>query len=142
MVTRMRIPLLGMVLGLVMVGCGRKEMPQPVLEQTPPPSIVSLAYEQHYNSIRVTMRLAGGGGFLGYQIDIAQTDPICHCRTPWQRDYELQPRKGMDQKDVVRLITIHKAGVEFFYRIRAVDALGRLGPWSKTIRAQPVERIQ
>ena len=137
----MRRLALVVMIGLLMAGCGRKEMPQPILEQTPPPSIVSLAHEQNYNSIRITMRLAGGGGVLGYQIDMAQTDPICHCRTPWQRDYELQPRKAMDQKDIVRLITIHKSGVEFFYRVRAVDALGRLGQWSKTIRAQPVEKL-
>jgi len=128
------------VAGLLAVGCGRKEVPQPIIGQTPPPSIVSLAYEQNYNSIKVTMRLTGGGGLLGYQVDRAQIDPICHCPTAWRRDYELPPRKEMDQKEVFRLITVRTPNVAFLYRIRAIDALGRLGMWSATIHAKAVTK--
>jgi len=127
-----------LIVGLLVVACGRKEPPQLIREQSAPPSIVSMTHEQHYNSIKVMMQMAGGGGFLGYQIDRAQIDPICHCPSEWRRDYEFQPRKGMDQKKVMRLITLHKTGVKFLYRIRAVDALGRLGAWSKTIDAKVV----
>jgi len=130
-----------LIVGLLVVGCGRKEAPQLLIEQTPPPSIVSMTYMQTYSSIKVSMRLAGGGGLLGYQIDLAQIDPICHCPTAWRRDYELQPRKEMDQHEVIRLITLHRAGVEFLYRIRAVDALGRLGKWSETIHAKAVKKF-
>ena len=87
------------------------------------------------------MRLAGGGGILGYQIDRAQIDPICRCPTPWQRDYEFQPRKDMDQKEVLRLITIRTTDVVFLYRIRAIDALGRLGKWSDTLRIKAVPKL-
>ncbi|MDQ6965073.1 MAG: hypothetical protein Q9M13_09165 [Mariprofundales bacterium] len=130
-----------LAVALLTAGCGRKEPPQPTIEKSPPPAITSLSYEQNYNSIKVTMRLAGGGGVLGYQVDIAQIDPICHCPTAWRRDYELQPRSDMDNRKVIRIITLHRAGVKFLYRIRAVDALGRLSRWSDTIHATPVEKF-
>jgi len=141
MILNMRSVGICIFIGLLVVGCGRKEPPQFTLEQTPPPSIVALSHEQNYNSLKVTMRLAGGGGVLGYQVDRAQIDPICHCPTAWRQDYELQPRKEMDQHKVMRLITIHKSDIQFLYRVRAIDALGRLGPWSKTIRTIPVKKL-
>jgi len=123
---------------LLLTGCGRKEPPQPLSDQSPPPSIASMQIEQAYNSLKLTMQLAGGGGVLGYQIDRAQIDPICHCQTPWQRDYEVQPKPAMDQGKVIRMITVRTPNVEFFYRIRAVDALGRLGSWSKPMHIKVI----
>ncbi len=135
-----RTVLLSGIIALLLMGCGRKEPPQPLTESSPPPRIVSLEQEQNYNSLKLTMRLAGAGGVLGYQVDRARTDPICHCRTPWRRDYEFQPRPGMDQERVTRLIGVRTPNVEFFYRVRAVDALGRLGPWSDPIRIKVVPK--
>ncbi|MDX8408906.1 MAG: hypothetical protein R8J84_02495 [Mariprofundales bacterium] len=129
------------VMGLLLLtGCGRKEPPQPLTDQTAPPSIASMQTEQAYNSLKLTMHLAGGGGLLGYQIDRAQIDPFCHCPTPWRRDYEMQPKKAMDQGEVIRLITVRTGNVEFLYRIRAVDALGRLGSWSKPMHIKVIPK--
>jgi len=123
---------------MLTAGCGRKLPPQPLIENSPPPSIASMQVERSYNSLKLIMQLAGADGMVGYQIDRAQIDPICHCPTPWQRNYEMPPRVGMDQEKVVRLINIRTPNVEFLFRVRAVDALGRLGAWQKPIQIKVV----
>jgi len=124
----------------LVAGCGRKEPPQPLIDSSPPPSIASMQTEQSYNSLKLIMHLSGANGMLGYQVDRAQIDPICNCPTPWQRDYEMQPRREMDQGEVIRLINIRTPNVEFLFRVRAVDALGRLGAWQKTIHIKVIPR--
>ncbi|RMH51088.1 MAG: hypothetical protein D6682_05510 [Zetaproteobacteria bacterium] len=115
---------------LFAAGCGRKQPPQPLSASTPPPRIAALHHEVSKNALRLRLRLAGAGGVLGYQIDRARIDPICRCRSEWRRDYEFAPRPGMEGEELVHVIPVRLPDVEFLYRVRAIDALGRLGPWS------------
>lgn len=126
------IPIL--CLAVFLTACGRKEAPQIVAGS--PPEIAALTHEISGNSLKLDLRLAGGEEGVGYQIDRAEMDPFCKCPGMWRRYYELPPHSSHANKPLTRLINLRSSKQEYFFRIRAVDGLGRLGPWSKPIHAR------
>ena len=121
-------------LALAMGACGRKEAPQII--RGAPPQIAELHHEISGNSLKLQLRLVGGEEGVGYQIDRAEVDPYCKCPGMWRRYYELLPHPRHANKPLTRLINLRSSGQAYFFRIRAVDGLGRLGPWSKPIHAR------
>jgi len=123
----------GLVL-LALVGCGRKEMP--IADTGKPPAVQGLKHELAGNSLRLTFTLTGGSGPVGYQIDRAELDPVCHCPTDWRRYYEQPAIPGQKNKSLTKTLNLRTYKRTFFFRIRAVDAFGNLGPWSPVIQAR------
>ena len=119
-------------LGLVLAGCGRKEPPQ-VTDERQEPQIASLEQVISGNILKLDLSLAGGADGIGYQIDRAEQDPGCKCPSFWRRYYELPPVADRAGKPLVRALDLKSHKKAFYFRIRAVDGLGRLGPWSKPI---------
>ncbi len=125
-----------LVIALALAGCGRKEPPVPMAESAPP-VIVSMTHAVHVNVLAIDVVLNGGGaGGVGYQVDRAPIDPYCNCPGFWRR-YQTQPAQpslaGVHTKI---LLDLRGGTIAYAFRIRAVDAIGRLGPWSKIIRAR------
>ena len=136
------IPAAVIGMALTLAGCGRKEPPVPVAD-TAPPAIVSIKHAVHVNALEVDMVLtAGDPGGVGYQIDRARVDPYCKCVSFWRRyrvEQATPQRVGAKTKV---LIDLRGGKFEYAFRIRAVDAMGRLGPWSKVIRARSTLTLQ
>ncbi len=128
-----RFLILGLA-ALAIAGCGRKEMP--IADTGKPPAITNLSTAMAGNSLRLTFTLTGGSGPVGYQIDRAEIDPVCQCPTDWRRFYEQPAIPGQKNKELTKALNLRTAKRTFFFRIRAVDAFGNLGPWSQTIRAR------
>ncbi len=126
---------------LAIAGCGRKEPPQPVVSDAPP-AIAELRHEVNGPALILDFRLVGGAGGIGYQIDRAEVDPVCHCPTMWRRYFELPPQPDQGPRKVRKLVPLKTTKVEFLFRIRAVDMQGRFGPWSAPIRARAVDLSQ
>lgn len=122
-------------IAVVLMACGRKEAPQ-VVGEGPPPAVASLEHEIVGNTLVLTLRLAGGAEGVGYQIDRSEIDPHCNCPGFWRRYYELSPGPKFAGRPLKRIIDLRGGKREFAFRIRAIDGLGRLGPWSKPIRAK------
>lgn len=120
---------------LILTGCGRKEAPQ-VMADAPPPAITQLAHTISGNSLQLSLRLSGGEGGVGYQIDRAEIDPACDCPSFWRRYFEEYPNARLRDKELSKMINLRSSETAYAFRVRAVDALGRLGPWSKPIRAR------
>jgi len=121
---------------LILTGCGRKEMPQPVTSEEPP-SIVSISHEVAGNSLKIELQLAGGSYGIGYQIDRAEIDPYCKCPGFWRRYLEEAPNPAnFDKPRLSQLISIKSLDTEYAFRVRAIDALGRFSEWSQIIRVK------
>lgn len=127
--------ILAMATTLILTGCGRKEAPQVVVD-TAPPEVVELQSVVSGNSLRLDFRLTGGQGGVGYQIDRAEIDPHCDCPSFWRRYFEAYPNAEMRKAAQYKMINLKGGDMEYAFRIRAVDSLGRLSPWSKVIRAK------
>ncbi|MDQ6968818.1 MAG: hypothetical protein Q9M14_09070 [Mariprofundaceae bacterium] len=115
---------------LVMVGCGRKEPPQ-VIVDTNPPAIASIHVVDADPSKQLQIQLEGGSGGVGYQMDRAEMDPYCKCPSTWLRYYEEYPLPRNNTKELHKMIRLKVGGHDYVYRLRAIDALGRLGSWHK-----------
>ena len=122
-------------LGLIFAGCGRKEPPQ-VTDERQEPQIVGLEYIVSGNSLKLNFKLAGGADGIGYQVDRTDQDPDCKCPSFWRRHYELPPAAERAGKSLVQMFNLKTHKRVFYFRVRAVDGLGRLSPWSKPILAQ------
>ncbi len=122
-------------------GCGRKEPPQPIAPAAPP-AIAGLQHAVNGPALVLDFRLTGGAGGLGYQIDRAEIDPVCHCPTMWRRYFELPPQPGQGPRQVRKLVPLKTTETEFLFRVRAVDLDGRFGPWSAPIRARAVDLLR
>ena len=134
------IPAAVVGMALMLGGCGRKEPPVPIAN-TAPPAIVSMTQHIHPNTLEIDMVLSGGDpGGVGYQIDRAPIDPYCNCVGFWRRHRVGQARPDRVGAKTQVLLGLH--GGKFAFRIRAVDSMGRLGPWSKVIRASSTLKPQ
>lgn len=122
-------------IALVLVACGRKEPPQ-LIAENPPPEIASLKHEIVTNNLAFDIRLEGGSEGVGYQIDRAEIDPHCNCPGFWRRYFEQPPSLKVAGENMRKLVSLRGGRVEYAFRLRAVDGLGRLSAWSKTIRAK------
>lgn len=124
----------GMIALVVLGGCGRKELPQP--DTSKPLRIVDLKAEKAVSVLHLTFTIEGGYGPVGYQIDRAEVDPICHCLTEWQRFFEQPALQHQKDTQLVRNLKLLDPRREFAFRIRAVDSVGNLSAWSKPMRAR------
>ncbi len=129
----MRNTLIVMLAALAIAGCGRKEMP--IADAGKPPVIVNFQHTVSGNILKLTFRIEGGSGPVGYQIDRAELDPVCHCRGPWRRFFEQPAIPGQKDKTLNKNLNLFTSDRTFFYRIRPVDAFGNLGAWSEVVRA-------
>ncbi len=114
---------------LALAACGLKAPPTP----TPTtgegaPRIAALEHTIEGNVLHLRLRLEGGEDGVGYQVDRAELDPICGCLTPWRRYFEDPPRPALQGKWVERNFPLSSTTTRF-YRVRAVDGRGHLGPW-------------
>ena len=124
------------VTALLFSGCGRKEPPQPIVNDAPP-SVTIISHSVSGNTLKVDMKLAGGSYGIGIQIDRAEIDPHCNCPGFWRRYVESSPKaKNYDKPSLSKFINLRGGELEYAFRIRAIDALGRFSEWSKTIRAR------
>jgi len=129
---------LWLLISAALLGCGRKEMPQPITDSTAKPHIEALQSKQVGLVLRLDFTLTGNPAGVGYQIDRTMIDPYCNCPGFWRRfiDQEAIPRLANHKiKRILKLSS--KTG--FVFRIRAIDADGNLGPWSHMIRAHGVD---
>jgi len=115
---------------LVVAGCGRKEPAQAIVESDPP-SIASIKVLDADPSKQLQIQLAGGAGGVGYQMDRAEMDPYCKCPSTWLRYYEEYPLPRNNTKELHKMIRLEVGGHDYVYRLRAIDAAGRLGAWKK-----------
>lgn len=136
------IPAAVIGMALTLAGCGRKEPPMPVAS-TAPPAIASMTHAIHLNVLEVDMVLtAGDPGGVGYQVDRAPIDPYCDCVGFWRRYREEQARPDRVGAKTKLILNLQSGKLEYAFRIRATDASGRLGPWSKIIRARSQLKIE
>ncbi len=127
---------LALTLGaLILSACGRKEAPQPEAVKTMP-VIAQLNVDHTEEVVRLRLRLEGGRGAIGYQLDRAELDPYCKCPDMWRRYYELPPSPNNRDKELVKVIRTEAADRRYLYRLRAVDSEGHLGHWSKVIQVE------
>lgn len=113
---------------LLVSGCGRKEPPQAIVEAGPP-DIASIKVVDADPSKQLQIQLAGGAGGVGYQMDRAEMDPYCKCPSTWLRYYEEYPLPRNNTKELHKMIRLEVGGHDYVYRLRAIDAAGRLGSW-------------
>lgn len=135
-----KLTLLLAITAMLTVGCGRKEPPQAVVAAGPP-QIASISQELSGNVLKLKIRLAGGSQGVGYQIDRSELDPYCNCPSFWQRFYEEPPQAKNAGPELERLLRL-RLDRTYVFRIRAIDGLGRLGPWSKPISAKAEKRVE
>ncbi|MBL4759498.1 MAG: hypothetical protein JKY80_01405 [Mariprofundaceae bacterium] len=120
-----------LVLGvLLMAGCGRKEPPQAIVDAAPP-AIEAIKIIDADPSKKLEIQLTGGAGGVGYQIERAEMDPYCKCPAVWRRYYEEPPLERNNSRVLPKMIRMQVVGNDFVYRLRAIDAAGRLGSWHK-----------
>jgi len=124
------------IAALSLTSCGRKEPPQPVVSDSPP-QITEIKHSVSGNSLRIDLKLAGGSYGIGFQVDRAEIDPHCDCPSFWRRYTEAAPKaKNYELPGLSKLINLRGGDMEYAFRVRAIDALGRFSEWSKTIRAR------
>jgi len=129
--------LVGMVLVVALVGCGRKEMPQ--ADTSKPLQLINFEHQKVINLLQFQFTIVGGVGMVGYQIDRGEIDRHCNCVVLWQRYYEqptIPKQKGVIMVKNLKLLS-HKR--EFAFRMRAVDSMGNLGAWTAPVRARADE---
>ncbi len=120
-----------LILGvLLMAGCGRKEPPQAIVDTTAP-VVATLKVIDADPSKKLEIQLAGGAGGVGYQIERAEMDPYCKCPSVWRRYYEEPPLEKNNTRMLQKMIRMEVSGNDFVYRLRAIDAAGRLGSWHR-----------
>lgn len=124
----------GVIVLLALGGCGKKEFPQP--DTSKPLQLIDLKATKEVNVLHLHFTIVGGYGNVGYQIDRAEVDPTCSCLTDWQRFFEQPPLPGQKGTIVERNLNLLDPSRTFAFRIRAVDSVGSLSPWSKPIRAR------
>ena len=100
---------------LLVIGCGRKEAPQ-VIAEASPPSLVSFAHVVSGNGLKINVRLAGGSGGVGYQVDRAEIDPYCKCPGMWRRYVEEYPSLKNRDKSLTKMINLRTHEVSFAFR--------------------------
>jgi hypothetical protein len=124
------------IMALVLTGCGRKEAPQPIINDAPP-VIAKISHEVVGNSLKIELSLEGGSHGIGYQIDRTEIDPYCKCPGFWRRYHEATPKsENFGKSSLTQLIVLKGMDVEYAFRVRAIDALGRFSDWSQVIRAR------
>ena len=128
-----------LVLALLLNGCGRKEMPQVLSGTSVTPQISDLSHDVVGNVLRLEFVLKGNAQGVGYQIDRTQMDPYCNCPGFWRRFFEQPALAKQVNEKAKRIINLKTDAVEFVFRIRAIDATGSFGPWSKLIHARAVD---
>lgn len=137
----MRHKLCWMVIAVVLVSCGHKSALTPEMGEQPP-RLENLHYELTGPALKLEFVLRGDSAGVGYQIDRAEIDPICKCPTMWQRYFEQPPYPSQVGERQTRLLNLRTLDRTYLFRIRAFDAHGRLGAWSKPIRAQAVDLLK
>jgi len=115
---------------LLMAGCGRKEPPQ-VIVSADAPEIASIKIMDAERTRKLEIQLADGAGGVGYQMERAEMDPYCKCPSVWRRYYEEPPLERNNTRVLQKIIRLEVGGNDFTYRLRAIDALGRLGAWQR-----------
>ncbi len=128
-----------LVVAVLLNGCGRKEVPQNIVDDAVTPQIVGLQHKVVGNVLRLDFVLKGSSEGVGYEIDRTQVDPYCQCPGFWRRFFEQPALARQVNEKGYRIINLKTDAIEFLFRIRAVDAVGNFGPWSKLIRAQAVD---
>jgi len=131
--------LAGLMLAMILTGCGHKEAPHPVSDSLVKPQLLGLQYEQAGNVLKLSFELRGDPKGVGYQIDRTQIDPYCQCPGFWRRYHEQQPLADLVNRTTKKIVNLKTSKVEFVYRLRAIDVNGNFGPWSKLIRAHGVD---
>jgi len=134
-----RMILASLLLAVALTGCGHKEAPHPAGNNEAKPQIVDLANIVNGSVLRLDFILKGDARGVGFQIDRAQIDPYCQCPGFWRRYLEQMPRHELANTKTYKMIHLKNTTVEYLFRIRAVDAFGNLGPWSKIIHARGVD---
>jgi len=124
-----------LMLFLLLLGCGRKEMPQLQGGALHPPRVVQLNHTVMGQVVRFDLKLEGGHGGIGYQLDRTLIDPYCKCAGSWQRYSEMVPQLRHQGQSIHRMFGLPLEDTVYLFRIRAFDAQGHLGPWSKTMQA-------
>ena len=134
--TQKRIWIL-LVAVLILSGCGRKEAPQ-IIHDSQPPQLVDFRYELQGMIIKLDFKLTGSPEGVGFQVDRAEMDPYCKCPGLWRRFFEQQPSPKYNGVATTKFLGLQQE-TDYVFRIRAVDAAGQLGPWSKNIHATGVD---
>jgi len=126
-------------LTLVLSGCGRKEIPQVMVDASIIPQITDLRQEVNVSVLRLDFVLEGDAHGVGFQIDRTKMDPYCQCPGMWRRFFEQRAQAKQVGTKSYKMIHLNDYTTEFLFRIRAVDAFGNLGPWSKMIHARGMD---
>lgn len=130
-----KILLILAIAAIALTGCGRKEPPQPVVNDTPP-TLTKVTHVVSGNILKIEVESSGGSNGIGFQIDRTEIDPYCNCPGFWRRFHEERPFAGNFGKPLSQVITLKDPDKEYVFRVRAIDALGRFSDWSKIIRAR------
>lgn len=128
-----------LIIAVILGGCGRKGVPQPILAGSEKPQLMNLQYEQAGNVLKLSFELRGNSKGMGYQIDRTEIDPYCQCPGFWRRYHDQQPLPDLANRKTNKIINLRTNNVEYVYRLRAVDLDGNLGPWTKSLRARGVD---
>lgn len=121
---------------LALGGCGRKKAPQ--IAGPDKPQISDLRDEVVGNVLELQFELTGSSEGVGFQVDRTELDPYCQCPGMWRRLYDRAPMHGQ-LGETKKLIKLKNDKTEYLFRIRAYDANGNLGPWSRAIHAKGVD---
>ncbi len=127
-----------LLLVLVLGACGRKEAPQ-IISDDQPPQLVDFRYELKDMVLKLEFKLSGNPEGVGYQIDRAAIDPYCKCPGLWRRYLEHLATPRNIGVPITKLLRLRSTTTEYVFRIRAFDAAGQLGPWSKNIHTLGVD---
>jgi len=123
---------------LLLSGCGRKEAPQLTSDAALKPSLNELSHRVIGNILELKFTISGMTEGVGFQIDRTEMDPYCQCPGFWRRYEQVEPHPKRVNVETTKIINLKTDKKEFLFRIRAYDAAGNLGPWSKTIVARAV----
>ncbi|MDQ6969869.1 MAG: hypothetical protein Q9M16_05120 [Mariprofundus sp.] len=143
MIKKMKFSLVLLLLALTLNACGRKEAPQVIVDgSVTTPQIADLRHEVIGSVLRMDFVLKGDAQGVGYQIDRTKIDPYCQCPGFWRRFFEQRAQAKQVGAKSYKMIHMKDYTTELVFRIRAIDAAGNLGPWSKIIHAQGVDLSQ
>lgn len=120
---------------LLLLGCGRKEIPSLQQGEVSPPQLIKLTHKVTGQVVHFHLKLEGGSGSIGYQLDRAMLDPYCKCPSSWQRYSEMTPLARHQGERFSRLFALPLEDTTYLFRMRAIDGQGHLGAWSKTMKA-------